>query len=118
MKHLNPLWPYRHGECMPEDLTTKNFDEFLTKHDKVVVDFWAPWCGPCHMITPIIKSLADEMDNIAFAKVNVDDNQEIAQNYSIMSIPTLIFFKNGKMADMSVGVMAKEELENKIKTIF
>ena len=103
---------------MPEDLTTENFEKFLAEHDNVVIDFWAPWCGPCQMIAPVIKSLADEMDNVAFAKVNVDDNQDIAQNYSIMSIPTLMFFKKGAMTDMSVGVMDKEELKSKINTMF
>ena len=103
---------------MLENLTTEKFKGFLANHDNVVVDFWAPWCGPCQIMGPIIKSLADELGNIAFAKVNVDDNPDVAQNYSIMSIPTMIFFKKGEMADMVVGVMGKEELNEKINTVF
>ena len=99
------------------ELDKKTFDKFI-KEDKVVVDFWASWCGPCKILSPIVEEVASEMkDKAKFAKVNVDDNLELAQKFQVMSIPTLIFFRDGKQADRTVGVISKEEIEKKIKNI-
>jgi len=77
----------------------------------VVVDFWAPWCGPCRMIAPVIEELAQEYKGkVVFAKLNTDENPMVPNQYGIMSIPTLLFFKNGKLVDRSVGLKTKSAL--------
>jgi len=99
------------------ELDKKTFDKFI-KEDKVVVDFWASWCSPCKILSPTVEEVASEMKNKAkFAKVNVDDNLELAQKFQVMSIPTLIFFRDGKQMDRTVGVISKEELEKRIKNL-
>jgi thioredoxin 1 len=93
-------------------LTTSTFDEVVRGSDKpVVVDFWAEWCGPCKMIAPILSEIASEQsDHLAIAKLNVDDNPEIAQQFSVMSIPTLIVFEKGQPAKRLVGAKGKPQL--------
>ncbi len=99
------------------ELDKKTFDKFI-KEDKVVVDFWASWCGPCKILSPIVEETASEMkDKAKFAKVNVDENLELAQKFQVMSIPTLIFFRDGKQMDKTVGVISKEEIEKRIKNL-
>ena len=84
-------------------LNNDNFDSEVLKSDKpVLVDFWASWCGPCRMVSPIVDEIAEENDDIKVCKVNVDENQELAAKYSVMSIPTLIVFKDGKIANQMV----------------
>lgn len=84
----------------PVDLTDSTFRRFVQEHPFVVIDCWAPWCGPCRWVSPIIEELArDYAGRIAFGKVNVDHNPRIAMEYGIMSIPTLLVFKNGKLVD-------------------
>ncbi|MBU0503283.1 MAG: thioredoxin [Candidatus Omnitrophota bacterium] len=93
--------------------------EVLEAKTLVVVDFWAAWCGPCKMIAPIIEELANEYaQKIKIAKVDIDDNSDIATQYGIMSIPTLMFFKNGKVAAQAVGAISKAELKRKIEENF
>lgn len=100
---------------MAKVATNTNFDGLLQSEKLVVVDFWATWCGPCRMIAPILDELSEEMaDRIEVVKVNVDDADEIAARYRIMSIPTLIFFKNGQAVDKTVGALSKKELTDKI----
>jgi thioredoxin 1 len=96
--------------------TNTNFEELLQDSKLVIVDFWATWCGPCRMISPILDELEEELkDQITVVKVNVDDADEIAAQYRIMSIPTLLFVKNGQIVDKTVGAMPKPALLEKIK---
>jgi thioredoxin 1 len=93
-------------------LTLDNFEDEVEKSAALVlVDFWAAWCGPCKMIAPIIDQLADEFDGkVKVAKLNVDDNRDLAARFKVMSIPTLILFKNGEVANQLVGARPKGEL--------
>ena len=100
---------------MAKIATNTNFDELLAGEKLVIVDFWATWCGPCRMLSPLLDEVEEEMaDKIEVVKVNVDDADEIAMRFRIMSIPTLLFFKNGQMVDRSVGAMPKSALVDKI----
>jgi len=101
------------------EINDENFDGEVIKAEKpVLVDFWAPWCGPCRAIGPIIEELAESFkEKIKFAKCNVDDNPVTPSKYGIRSIPTLIFFNKGKMEEQVVGVVAKSKLENIINRI-
>lgn len=101
------------------ELDDEDFDELLKTSDKpVMVDFWAPWCGPCKAIGPTVEALAGEFgDRITFAKVNVDDNPISPSKHNVQAIPTLIFFKDGKVANQITGMVAKEKLEEAIKSV-
>lgn len=100
----------------PIQLTDSNFSSEITKYPLILVDFWAPWCGPCRMVSPIIEQLAREYSGkAAFGKVNVDENQVIAASFGIQSIPTMIIFKKGKAVDILLGAMPKAQIEMKIK---
>lgn len=101
------------------NLNLNNFNEEITNTDKLVlVDFYANWCGPCKMLSPIISEIANEYSNsVKVCKVNVDENQDLAQKYNIMSIPTLIFLKDGKVLKSSVGFRTKSELYSVINNL-
>ena len=100
---------------MAKIATNTSFDELLQSEKLVIVDFWATWCGPCRMLSPLLDEVEAEMDDkVEVVKVNVDDADEIAMRFRIMSIPTLLFFKNGAMVDRSVGAMPKSALVEKI----
>ena len=97
------------------ELDDNNFDAAINSPVPVVVDFWAPWCGPCKAIAPILDELATELgDAVKICKVNVDNNQEIAGKYEIRAIPTILIFKEGKLADTVVGLTSKDDLKAKI----
>lgn len=92
-------------------LTKANFEEEVLKSTKpVLVDFWATWCGPCRMIAPIVEEIANEFENIKVGKINVDEQEKLAIEYGIMSIPTLILFKNGKEEKRILGYREKSQL--------
>ena len=99
----------------PINMTDADIDGNIGKYQTVVVDCWAPWCGPCRMVGPIVEDLAREMKGkIVFGKLNVDENQATSTKYGIMSIPTLLVFKNGELVDRIVGAMPKDALKAKL----
>jgi thioredoxin 1 len=98
------------------DVTDNNFQaEVLESDTPVLVDFWAPWCGPCRIIAPSLEEINDENDNLRVVKLNVDENQQTAAQYNVMSIPTLIVFKNGQPAKTIIGAMPKKRLEQELE---
>ncbi|HBU27603.1 TPA: thioredoxin [Candidatus Uhrbacteria bacterium] len=100
---------------MALELTTQNFDEKVTNAEGVVVvDFWAPWCGPCKMMSPVVEELVEEMKNVTIAKVNVDENQELSMQFNVLSIPTFIIFKGGQAVDQFAGAMGKDALKARV----
>jgi len=100
----------------PVHLTDADFDAFVAQYPLVVIDCWAPWCGPCRMVAPVIDALAKEMaGKVAFGKLNTDENPRVPSKFNINAIPTLIIYKGGKLADRIVGAMPKEQLANQIK---
>jgi thioredoxin 1 len=97
-----------------KELTNANFAA-ETARGLTVVDFWASWCGPCRLLSPIVEELAGELTDVNFAKVNVDDEPELANRFGISAIPTLVMLKNGEPAAQSVGLKGKEELRSLIE---
>ncbi len=99
--------------------TDGNFEVEVLESDKlVVVDFWAPWCGPCRLVSPILEEIADDNDSkLKVVKVNVDENPALAQRYGIRGIPTMMFFKGGEAVDMTVGAAMKDRIQEKIDTL-
>ena len=101
----------------PLKITDADFDQTIKKYETFVIDCWAPWCGPCRMIAPVIDELAKDLQGkIVFGKLNVDENQQTSMKYKIMSIPTLLVFKNGEMVDRIVGALPKDMLKTKLET--
>ena len=96
---------------MVKEINQEEFSNSI-KVGKVLVDCYAPWCGPCKMLSPIIDNLADENLNVSFYKINIDEAEEIATQYDIMSIPTLLIFENGELKDRTTGLKSKEEIED------
>lgn len=97
-------------------VTSENFEEEVLKSDKtVLIDFYADWCGPCKMLSPIIDAVANENEDLKVVKVNVDDAQNLAIQYQVMSIPTIVIIKEGKEINRSVGLISKSEVEEMVK---
>lgn len=98
-------------------LNEKNFEEEVIKSEKpVLIDFWASWCGPCRMMSPVVDQIAEEMqDEVKVCKINIDEEENLAVKYNVMSIPTFIVFKEGREAGRSVGVQDKEEIKAMLK---
>ena len=95
------------------EIQSATFASKVLQADKpVLVDFWATWCGPCQMVSPIIEELSDELTGVKIGKVNVDEEMELAKQYRVMSIPTLIVFKDGKKVNMAIGAQGKEEIKD------
>ncbi len=101
---------------MTVDVTDQNFEEIVKKSDKpVIVDFWAEWCGPCRMVGPIVKEISDDFEGkVVVAKVDVDSNPKVTQEYGIRNIPTVLFFKNGEVVDKQVGAVPKKNYVAKL----
>ena len=102
----------------PQEVTDAEFETVVLKSDlPVLVDFWAPWCGPCRMVAPIVEELAEEYDGrVKFVKVNTDDNTQTAVAYGIRSIPTLLVFKDGQQVDEVIGFRPKGDLQRSLET--
>lgn len=93
------------------EITSKNFEAEVTASEKtVLIDFWASWCGPCRMLSPVVDEIAEERSDIKVCKINVDDEQELAGRFGVMSIPTLVVFSGGQVKNKSVGVIPKEKI--------
>ena len=104
---------------MAVEFTDSNFEALVEKADKpVLVDFWAEWCGPCRMVAPIVSELAEDYkDKVIVGKVDVDSNPNVAMKYGIRNIPTILFFKNGEIADKQVGAVPKSVLAEKLDNL-
>ncbi|HQQ67204.1 MAG TPA: thioredoxin [Candidatus Cloacimonadota bacterium] len=98
------------------ELSDQNFNEIISK-GRVLIDFWADWCGPCRMIAPIVEEVAAEVSDITVAKVNVDEYPELAGKHGVMSIPTLLYLKDGQVVDTSVGLVSKNVILSKLAAL-
>ena len=104
---------------MALEITKENFEDIVKNNKVVVVDFWAPWCGPCRMIAPIIEELAEEYKDkgVVVGKINTDEQQELAMKFGIRSIPTVLFIKDGQIVDQMIGAAPKNFYEEKINAL-
>jgi thioredoxin 1 len=99
-----------------QHFTEENFDSLVLQESKpVLVDFWAPWCGPCQMMSPVIDELATEMETVVIGKINVDENPALAQKHNILSIPTFLIYKGGQVVDQFSGAVKKDDLKERLE---
>ena len=98
-------------------LDAGNFDSFIGKGN-VVIDFWAGWCGPCKILSPVVEEVASEVKGVKFGKVDIEKEGELAQRFQVMSIPTLIYYKDGEQVNRTTGALGKDELEKELKDSF
>lgn len=101
----------------PQKVTDDTFSDFINNNGVAVIDCWAAWCGPCRMVGPIIEELSKERDDVTFGKLNVDKNRQTPMKFGIMSIPTLLYFKNGELVDKTLGALPKRAIEERLDKI-
>ncbi len=99
---------------MVVEVTDETFDSFVASNKHAVIDCWAVWCGPCRMLSPVIEELSQEREKVAFGKLNVDQNRATPMKYGIMSIPTLLYFKDGQLVDKTIGALSKSALGDRL----
>jgi thioredoxin 1 len=99
------------------EVTDTSFGEFIAKNRFAVIDCWAAWCGPCNMLSPVVEQLAGEYTNITFGKLNVDENRKVPMKFGIRSIPTILYFKDGKLADKTLGALPRKMLEGRLQKL-
>lgn len=106
-------------QTAPLELTDDTFEDEVLQADRpVLIDFWAPWCGPCRVVSPVVEEIAEEYaDRVKVGKINVDENSEMAQRYGVRGIPTLLYFKDGEVADRVVGAVPKPQLVEKLEAL-
>lgn len=98
------------------NITKDNFKkEVLEGKKKVLIDFWAAWCGPCKIVSPLVAEIATERNDVIVGKINIDENQDLASEFGVMSIPTFLVFENGLVVNKAIGAISKEEIENLLK---
>jgi thioredoxin 1 len=107
------------SKTKPIVLTDMNFKDEVSKYPLMLIDFWAPWCGPCRMVSPIIEELAGEYGaKVVFGKLNIDENRTVAKYFGIQSIPTMVIIKNSKVVDVIIGALPKAQIESRLKQHF
>ncbi|MGC9105314.1 MAG: thioredoxin [Thermoprotei archaeon] len=107
--------PYPPGKVV--HLDSRNFDDFITRKEVALVDFWAEWCAPCFILAPVIEELARDYPQVGFGKINSDENPEISARYGVMSLPTVLIFKDGEPVDAVIGAVPREVIESRLRVV-
>jgi thioredoxin 1 len=116
MQKMATMRSTMNSSTRPIILTDLNFREEISKYPVMLIDFWAPWCGPCRMVSPIIEQLASEYaGRVVFGKLNIDENQMVPRSFGIQSIPTMMILKNSRVVDILVGALPKAQIETKLR---